>query len=40
MSVPKIIINDRDGIAGSLIEDLFVAHVIHATAHQEPLQPR
>jgi glutaredoxin-like protein len=40
MSVPKIIINDRDGIAGSLTEDLFVAHVIHAIAHQEPLQPR
>jgi predicted DsbA family dithiol-disulfide isomerase len=40
MSVPKVIINDREGIAGSLTEDMFVAHVLHAIAHQDPLQPR
>jgi glutaredoxin-like protein len=40
MSVPKIIINDRDGIAGSLNEELFVAHVLHALTIEEPLQPR
>ncbi len=40
LSVPKIIINDREEIAGALPEDLFVAHVLNSIAHLEPLQPR
>lgn len=40
LSVPKIIINDREGIAGALPEDLFVAHVLNSIEHTEPLQPR
>lgn len=40
MSVPRIIINEKSEIAGALPEDLFVAHVMHAISHQEPLQPR
>jgi glutaredoxin-like protein len=39
-SVPKIIINDREEITGSLPEDLFVAHVLNSITHTEPLQPR
>jgi len=40
MSVPKIVINEKSEIAGALPEELFVAHVINAISHQEPLQPR
>jgi glutaredoxin-like protein len=40
LSVPKIIINDREEIAGALPEDLFVAHVLNSITHFEPLQPR
>lgn len=40
MSVPKVIINDREGIAGTMNEDLFVSHVLHALTLKEPLQPR
>ena len=39
-SVPRIIINEKTEVAGAVPEDLFVAHVIHAISHQEPLQPR
>jgi len=40
MSVPKVIINDREGIAGTMSEELFVSHVLHALILREPLQPR
>jgi glutaredoxin-like protein len=40
MSVPKVIINDREGIAGTMSEDLLVSHVLHALTLKEPLQPR
>jgi len=40
MSVPKTVINDRIEIGGAVPEDLFVQHVLHAVALQEPLQPR
>ena len=40
MSVPKIVINDKHEIGGSIPEELFVAHVLNAVAHTEPLQPR
>jgi len=39
-SVPKIVINDKFEVNGALPEDLFVAHVMHAVSHVEPLQPR
>ncbi len=39
-SVPKVVINDRFEIAGALPEDLFLAHVMHALSHVEPIQPR
>ncbi|MGQ9588032.1 MAG: protein disulfide oxidoreductase [Thermoplasmata archaeon] len=40
MAVPKIVINERSEIGGAVPEDLFVAHVLHSLARQEPLQPR
>lgn len=39
-SVPKVVINDRFEIAGALPEELFLAHVMHALSHMEPIQPR
>lgn len=39
-SVPKIVINEKFEVNGALPEDLFVAHVMHALSHVEPLQPR
>jgi glutaredoxin-like protein len=38
--VPKIVINEKFEVSGALPEDLFVAHVMHALSHVEPLQPR
>ena len=39
-NVPKIVINEKFEVNGALPEDLFVAHVMHALSHVEPLQPR
>jgi len=38
--VPKIVINDKFEIHGTISEELLVAHVMHALSHPEPLQPR
>ena len=38
--VPKIIINEKFEIHGTISEELLVAHVMHALSHPEPLQPR
>ena len=38
--VPKIVINEKFEIAGSMSEDLLVQHVMHSLSHVEPLQPR
>ena len=40
MSVPKIVINERHEIGGTVPEELFVAHVLNAVVRAEPLQPR
>ncbi|MEM0343073.1 MAG: thioredoxin family protein [Thermoplasmata archaeon] len=40
MSVPKMVINEKFEIVGAVSEQLLVQHVLHAIAHQEPLQPR
>lgn len=39
-SVPKIVINEKHEIQGTLPEDLFAAHLLHALAHVQPVQPR
>jgi len=39
-SVPKIVINEKYEIQGTLTEDLFASHLLHALAHIEPVQPR
>lgn len=39
-SVPKIVINENYEIQGTLPEDLFASHLLHALAHVQPVQPR
>ena len=38
--VPKVVINEKFEMNGATSEDLLVAHVMHALAHPEPVQPR
>ena len=40
MSVPKIVINERTELSGTVSEDLLVLHILHSVQHHEPVQPR
>lgn len=40
MSVPKIVINEKTQLAGTVSEDLLIQHLLHSQLHEEPVQPR